>query len=143
MLISALRAFGGANDTIIEQYATLMVDTVSGDQKSTTNNFFSYPIFGETEDLAYLLGSRAVNSLGLGSLGIAQVKRKFKQALSNRGLSAMDSDLQVAQFQVYYWSMAICLTYGKDRERAYRKARKAWSVVNQLRDRASIDAIAP
>lgn len=135
---SRLRIFESNVDALIEQCTALMANTVMGDKGLKIDNFFACPIFSDNEDLAYLQGSRIAKSLRLGHFGMQQMNRRFGQALSNHGLSGMEVDLQMAQFMVYYWSMTICLTYGKDRKRAYKKARKSRSIVEELRRQADV-----
>ena len=133
MRTNGLRFFGSNNDALIEQCAAVMADTVTGAQDSQISNFFSGPLFGEREDLAYFQGCRAIKSLRLGPFGMGQLNRQSEQALANHGLSGIGIDLQVAQFQVYYWTMTICLTHGTERQLARKKATKSRSVVSRLR----------
>ncbi len=110
-----------------------MADTVTGASDCQLSNFFATPLFADREDLAYLQGSRAIESLRLGHLGTRQLIRQFKDALSIRGLSDPDVDIQVAQFWVYYWTMNICLTVGAERRTARKQAKRYKQSVDRLR----------
>lgn len=132
MRTSSWQMLGGGDELKINQLAALMANTVTGDHQSQIVNFFATPLFGDTEDLAYLQGSRAIKSLGLGPLGIRLLERQFKDALSDRGISDLDADIHVARFRVYYWSMIICLTNGAHRQLARKKVNKAKSIVDKL-----------
>ena len=123
----------------IKQLTALMADTVVGIHNSRNVNFFATPLFGDKEDLAYLQGSRAINSLRLSPFGIRKLERHFKDALSIRGLCGLDADIHVAKFRVYYWSVAICKTNGARRQRARRKVKKFRSIVDKLTDQTSRD----
>ena len=141
MLVSALRVLNRSYDTKIEQYAALMANTTSDDHEENSDKFFASALFADAEDLAYLQLSREVNALRLGPLGIRIVNRKFRTALSKLPLSRSEIDLQLAQFQVYYWSMTICLSNGKYRKHAYKKLRKSWYVVNELTHQMSMNPV--
>ena len=121
MRIDGWLAFGGKHKAIITQCAADMADTVTGAHKRQISNLFAAPLFGDREDLAYLQGSKVIESLQLGHFGIRQLARQFERALVIRGLSGLDVNMQVAQFQVYYWTMMISLTNGADRRRVRRK----------------------
>ena len=123
---------GVGDDRAIKQLAALMADTVTGDHDSQIVNFFASPLFGDREDLAYLKGSRAIQSLRLGPFGIRKLERHFKDALSVRGFSALHIDILVARFQVYYWTTIICSTTGKHRQLARKKVKKSRSIVEKL-----------
>ena len=124
--------FGGGRELMTKRLAASMADTIAGDHDSQIVMFFATPIFSDREDWAYLQGSRAIKSLRLGPFGRRQLERQFKDALSVRGLSALDADIQVAQFRVYYWSMIICLTNGTQRQLARKKVKKSRSIVDKL-----------
>jgi hypothetical protein len=124
--------FGGGDELTIKQFAELMANTVTCHHDGQIVNFFATPLFCDREDLAYLQGSRAIESLGLGFLGIRQLERQFKDALSVRGLSDLDRDVHVARFRVFYWSMMICLTHGAHRKLARKKVNKSKSIVDNL-----------
>jgi len=132
MRTNGWRMFGGGHELTIKRLAAFMADTVTGDHDSQIVMFFATPIFSDREDLAYLQGSRAIKSLRLGPFGIRQLERQFKDALSVRGLSGLDVDVQVARFRVYYWSMIICLTNGTQRQVARKKVKKLRSIVDKL-----------
>lgn len=120
------------NDLTIKQLGALMADTVTSDHDIPIVNFFATPLFSDGEDLAYVQGSRAIKSLRLGRFEIRHLERQFKEALSVRGLSGREADIQVARFRVYYWSMVICLTNGADRWLARKKVMKSRSIVDKL-----------
>lgn len=120
------------DDRAIENFVALMADTITGDRENDLVNFFATPLFGKQEDTAYLLGSRAVRFLRLGPIGRRQFERHFKEALAIRGLSSLEVSIHLARFRVYYWSMTVCLTNGRRRQIARRKAEKSRSVVNSL-----------
>ena len=132
MRTSGWQLFGGGNEVNIKQLAALMANTVTGHHDSQIDHFFATPLFGDREDLAYLQGSRAIKSHGLGFLGIRQLERQFKDELSVRGLSDLDGDIHVARFRVYYWSMIVCLTNGAHRQLARKKVKKFRSIVDKL-----------
>ncbi len=134
MRTSGWQLFGGGHEPTIIQLASLMANAITGDHDSQIVNFFATPLFGDREDLAYLQGSRAIKSLQLGPLGIRQLERQFKEALSVRGLSGLEGDIHVARFRVYYWSMVICLTNGTQRRLARKKVKKSKLVVEKLTD---------
>ena len=124
--------FGGELHVLIKQCAALMADTVMGTHDSQVSNFFAIPLFDDREDLAYLQGSRTIKSHKLGPFAIRQLERQFKDALSTRGLSGLEVDIQVARFRVYYWTMTICLTNGSRRQLARKQVKKSRSVVDKL-----------
>ena len=132
MRTSGWQLFGGGDELTIKQLAVLMAKTVTGNHDGQIVNFFATPLFCDRGDLAYLQGSRAIKSLGLGSLGIRQLERQFKDALSVRGLSDLDGDIHVARLRVYYWSMMICLTHGAHRKLARKKVNQSKSIVDKL-----------
>jgi hypothetical protein len=117
----------------IEKCTALMADTVTGAHDIEVRNFFATPLFCDREDLAYLHGSRVIESMHLGPIGRRQLVRQFKLELENRLLPGLVADMQAAQFGVYYWTMKICLTNGAKRQRARKKVMRLQQSVDRLR----------
>lgn len=125
--------FGDSRKPEIEHCTALMADTVTGAHNSEILNFFATPLFSTREDLAYLHGSRVIQSMQLGPYGRRQLVRRFKLELEIRRLSALDADIQAAQFGVYYWTMITCLTNCAKRQRARKKVTRFRQTADRLR----------
>jgi hypothetical protein len=121
----------------IERCSASMADAIIDGHDNTNSNFFAQPLFSAEEDLAYLSGSRAIQTMCLGPIGSRRFIRQFKKSLAVRGLHSIEIDIHVAQFWVYYWSTVICQTNGADRESARRKVKRYRKTAEELTERMS------
>jgi hypothetical protein len=125
--------FSRTDQNELKQCAVLMADIVTDSNDTPPPRSARTPIIGHVEDFAYLVGFYVIESLQHRNVSRRWMLHQFKRALRDRGMPDVQAEIQVTQFQAFYWNRMESLTWGAARRLSRKNLQKLLPSIYRLR----------